>query len=96
LARRLLDLVEDDRWVFSSRTGGHRQPRWYQNLQRDLCALAVQKAFTPHSYRHWRARKWADEGLRLSQIKVRLGHESLRTTELYLRSLGVDVDGLPL
>lgn len=76
--------------------GGHKKRRWALDTQDNACAFARVVRFTPHSWRHWRACKWADEGLRLSQIRVRLGHETLRQTEQYLATLGVETASLDI
>ena len=81
-------------YFFSQENGEHRTKRWALNIQIAACREAGVRYFTLHSYRHWRACKWADEGLRLSQIKYRLGHETLQVTEHYLASLGVEVGQL--
>ena len=83
-------------WVFPSQAGEHRTCRWALNLQIRAAGTAGVKYFSLHSYRHWRACKWATEGLRLSQIKNRLGHETLQVTEHYLRSLGMEIEKLGL
>lgn len=87
----------DGPWVFPQNgKGDFRSFGWADRAQVKACKVASVKHFPPHSFRHWRARKWADEGLRLSGIKARLGHESLRITEEYLRSLGAQVEELSL
>lgn len=73
-----------------------RSARWAYDLQARVCQEAGVRYFSLHGYRHWRACAWAREGLRLSQIKARLGHETLQVTEHYLRSLGVEVEALGL
>lgn len=83
--------------VFTSAHGDDaRSSRWAYNLQIKVCQEAGVRYFSLHGYRHWRACKWAKEGLRLSQIKARLGHETLQVTEHYLRSLGVEVEEIGL
>ena len=79
-------------YFFGQKNGTPRSVRWALNLQIAACKEAGVKYFSLHSYRHWRACKWADEGLRLSQIKARLGHETLQVTERYLRTLGIEVE----
>lgn len=93
LVSELLALRASD-YFFSQKTGGHRTKRWALNIQIAACRTTGVRYFSLHSYRHWRACKWADEGLRLSQIKARLGHETLQVTEKYLNSLGVEIENL--
>lgn len=40
-----------------------------------------------HDLRKARATEWHEEGKTLEQIKIRLGHESVTTTELYVRPM---------
>ncbi|MFH1035641.1 MAG: site-specific integrase [Pseudomonadota bacterium] len=83
--------------AFSGGSGDDpRSLRWAYGLQEKVCRQAEVRYFSLHGYRHWRACSWAREGLRLSQIKARLGHETLQVTEHYLRSLGVEVEDLGL
>ena len=89
-----LTAIPANPYFFSQKKGTPRSVRWALNLQIAACKAAEVKYFSLHSYRHWRACKWADEGLRLSQIKYRLGHETLQVTERYLASLGIEVENL--
>lgn len=47
-----------------------------------------QKKWNWHNLRHRRASIWADEGLTMFEIMVRLGHSNLQTTQKYLQLLG--------
>lgn len=97
LAKNLLEFTgdgPDDGYIFKSANSGHRTKRWALNTQNEAVKACGIKSFSCHGYRHWRACEWAREGLRLSQIKARLGHETLQVTEQYLRSLGVEVENL--
>jgi integrase len=45
---------------------------------------ALGKKCTPHEIRHSRATYWRNSGVPLEEIQRRLGHESIRTTQVYL------------
>ena len=45
------------------------------------------KSFPPSSFRHYRASLWASEGVPLTVIRDRLGHQKATTTDNYLRQL---------
>lgn len=49
-------------------------------LRRYADRLGIQGQVNPHSWRHWRARKWLEDGLDLSQVSQLLGHEDVSTT----------------
>jgi integrase len=65
----------------------HRTERWALNLQNYVCIDAKVGYFTLHSWRHYRASKWALEGIPLTTIQHRLGHENTSTTDIYLHAL---------
>jgi integrase len=65
----------------------HRTERWALNLQIEACTNAKVDYFSLHSWRHYRASKWSQEGIPLTTIQNRLGHEDATTTNLYLHEL---------
>jgi len=65
-----------------------RTERWALNLQMKACQGAKVPYFTLHSWRHWHASKLVkDKKMSLAQIKGRLGHESISTTDKYIHEL---------
>jgi integrase len=65
-----------------------------QHVMRKLCARASVPAFGFHAIRHLSAVILYRAGYPVAVIQRILRHESPRTTEQYLRALGLDVDGL--
>jgi site-specific recombinase XerD len=82
-------------FVFATRGPG---PLSYRNAYRDLkalCALAglEGKHVHPHAFRHFFAVSYVRNGGDLYRLSRILGHSSLATTQLYLRSMGVEILG---
>jgi integrase/recombinase XerD len=44
------------------------------------------RPFTFHTLRHWHAIQWLKSGRSIYELKDRLGHASVKTTEVYLRA----------
>jgi len=53
------------------------------------CRRALGRRYRLHDLRKSKATRWNREGKTLEQIKIRLGHDSIKTTELYIKP---DVD----
>ena len=66
--------------------GYSRQSREIKYMFQDVCAAAEVPLFTAHSLRHFIATHF-DDPRRAQKI---LGHNNLKTTEIYLHDLGVD------
>jgi integrase len=65
-----------------------RTERWALNLQMEACEKAKVPYFSLHGWRHWHASKLIKEKrMSLVQIKERLGHESISTTDKYIHEL---------
>ncbi len=62
-----------------------------QHLMARLCHRAQVQTFTFHAIRHLTAVQLRREGARLGLIQMVLRHRNARTTEVYLRSLGMDM-----
>jgi integrase/recombinase XerD len=88
---RHLQGAPQSRFVFSTRRGGRLQ---YRNVGRDistLCAMAgIIRHVHPHLFRHTFAATYIRKGGDIYRLSRILGHTQLSTTQLYLRSLGVD------
>ena len=51
----------------------------------EACETLFNRRFAPHDLRRYSANKWFSEGKILEQIQIRLGHKSVKTTELYVQ-----------
>ena len=75
--------------LFRTRDGGRVVP---SHLRRLIPRLATRcglgRRVHPHCFRHTFARELYDEGVGLVEIQLALGHTTLSTTQLYLRSIG--------
>jgi integrase/recombinase XerD len=79
--------------LFPSRLGGRLSSDAVQRLVRNYAATASQrqpslatKAVTPHVLRHTNAMQLLDSGADTTVIALWLGHEQLRTTQIYLHA----------
>lgn len=64
-----------------------RVKTWERKRHKIACMQAGVKYYPVSSYRHYRASKWAQEGVPLTTIQARLGHAKATTTDRYLREL---------
>jgi integrase/recombinase XerD len=81
-----------ERFVFSTRDGERLQ---YRNIARDIKGLATAAGLKgvrvhPHAFRHYFAVSYIRAGGDLYRLSRILGHSSLTTTQIYLRSMGVE------
>lgn len=67
-----------------------RQSRDIKYLFHDLCAAAGVPAFTAHSIRHYIASALGDDRQDLRSVQQLLGHQNIKTTQIYLHELSVD------
>jgi site-specific recombinase XerD len=79
------------RYVFGVRTGGRMT---YRNAHRDIAAvcsqLGIRAAVNPHAFRHAFAVNYVRAGGDIYRLSRILGHSSLATTQIYLRSMGIE------
>jgi integrase/recombinase XerD len=80
-------------FVFCTRTGHRLTPR---NVYRDVKAMCLQAGVGgahvyPHAFRHCFAVTYIRNGGDLYRLSRILGHASISTTQIYLRSMGIDV-----
>lgn len=59
------------------------QTQWNKAFTR-ACLEATGKRYHPHQLRHRRSLTWYEQGLDITKIQRRLGHESIATTMLYI------------
>jgi integrase/recombinase XerD len=79
-------------YLFGTRTGNRLS---YRNVHRDLVALCGRLGIqgprvSPHTFRHYFAVSYIRNGGDLYRLSRILGHTSVKTTEIYLRSMGFD------
>lgn len=89
LSRLRLGMEREERYVFvdpSTGTAYTRTSNRIKYLMRDLCLRAGVPHFGAHSLRHFLATGFHDP-YRAQKV---LGHQNLKTTEIYLHDLGVD------
>ena len=59
-----------------------RQAVW-KLLQLACRRAGIQKNVSPHQLRHTFATHWLESGLRLRSLQLLLGHQSLKSTQIY-------------
>lgn len=82
-------------YVFSVGDGGHLA---YRNAYRDIKAFAASRGVSgvhihPHAFRNYFAVGYLQNGGDLFTLSRILGHTSVTTTQLYLRSMGIEQIG---
>lgn len=89
--RRTLDLPPGSPLfvtVLSDRFGRPLHTAYVRDMLKELAEKAgIEKRVHPHGMRHTHAFELANEGVPLHLIQLQLGHESLATTERYIRHL---------
>lgn len=78
--------------IFPNRDGNTLTPRY---MEREIAAAGkiMGKHITPHYLRHSMATHALYNGANIYQVQHQLGHESLRTTEVYLHTVNRLKDG---
>jgi integrase/recombinase XerD len=88
---RYLQSAPASQFVFCTNRGRSLQ---YRNVARDItvvCAAAgITRRIHPHLFRHTFAAVYVRKGGDIYRLSRILGHTQISTTQLYLRSLGVD------
>lgn len=71
-------------FAFSSAQGERLTPTGiYQIFKRIAKIVNVVEKWSPHQWRHWRARKWAEGGMNLGIVAQLLGHTDVKVTSVY-------------
>jgi integrase/recombinase XerD len=73
----------------------HGLPMRYRNVYRDVLVLCTRAGVvgprvSPHTFRHFFAVGYIRNGGNIYNLSRILGHTSVKTTELYLRTMGVE------
>ena len=73
--------------LFRSRKGGHLHPSQVWRIVRTSARTAgLQKAISPHWFRHAHASHALDRGAKISLVQTTLAHSSIQTTGRYLHA----------
>lgn len=86
--RQLRDQTEEkDGFVFKRKKGNTSKGLTPSGVYRVFFRIAKQSGtrgkYSPHQWRHWRARKWAERGMNLGVIAQLLGHTDVKVTSEY-------------
>lgn len=73
-------------YLFEGQFGGKYSARSIQEIVKNLCIKAqIEKKFSPHKFRHGFAMTLLENGEGLDRIGNQMGHQSIKTTEIYAR-----------
>ena len=72
-------------FLVGSKTNNFTTKTIRRSLVRVLEATNITKNITPHCLRHSIATHLLEQGMKIEQIKQFLGHQSLQTTQMYVR-----------
>jgi len=73
-----IDLNEGEVFIQTNRTS-------LTEVFQKACKVVLGKKYGLHDIRRATANRWSRGGLTLEQIRIRLGHKSVKTTELYVQ-----------
>ncbi len=80
-----------ERRLFVDRTGRGIKKQAVHVMVKKYGQMALGKSITPHLFRHGFATGLIRNGAHLLAVQKMMGHEDPRTTQLYVRSLGLDI-----
>ena len=95
LSHRYKHRDKEKTWIFWHRHWSVKEKKWVEGPYKDrkrllkgLCKKADVKYFRYHPLRHLGASMLDNANVNIGSIQRILGHESRRTTEIYLHSIG--------
>ena len=84
---------KENEYIFPSRNGGHLSSdtvqyslKKYINIAGKKCSSLLDKKISPHVLRHTAAVQLLNAGIDIATIALWLGHESIETTNIYLKA----------
>jgi integrase/recombinase XerD len=81
----------ESRWCFSALTGTRLQQRnTYRDIQMVCRRAGIVTKVHPHAFRHCFAVTYIRRGGDIYRLSRLLGHASISTTQIYLRSMGIE------
>ena len=86
--------LSDDSYLFKTYRGHISERSFQERLSKAIKDTKLTKQFTCHSFRHSFAINLLNKGIDLKRIKDLLGHNSLRTTEIYLQCANTDYESI--
>jgi len=60
-------------------------------VKRNASLAGIKRRVTPHTFRHTFASRLVKNGADITAVQRMLGHAELKTTQVYIRSLGIDL-----
>jgi integrase/recombinase XerD len=79
------------RWVFQNFEGDQlTRNHAYRDLQKLAKAIGIKTKVHPHAFRHCFAASYVRRGGDIYRLSRILGHTSINTTQIYLRSMGIE------
>lgn len=82
-----VDQADPDEWVIPGRNGSQLCTSALRKVITRACKRVGIDQLNPHAFRHYFASTAARSGINVKAIQGALGHSSLNTTDIYLRSL---------
>ena len=89
---RFAEKSQSNRMLFVSRYGGPVSDQVVSKMiRRYVDATNIKKHVTAHTFRHSFATVLVKNGADITAVQKMMGHQDLRTTQGYIRSIGIDI-----
>ncbi len=83
---------QTDRTLFVNQYGRPVSPQTVSlMIRRHVRGAGITKPVTAHTFRHTFATVLVKNGADITAVRKMMGHKEIRTTQIYLRSLGIDI-----